>query len=424
MRRRRRFGLLLLAALDALLLAGCQFVRLGSDLDRMSHFGVLAGTAEVEGWSGAPILVAVATRSPEWNAPFEMVAHVYLSEPGYFEFTLPPGSYYLGAVEDRDRGEDLDPDERQRLVPEPLAVRAEEWSAEITLVLELPQPDATPLALRDARAFVVGERGRLEDPRFARGEAEVGIWQPLHAMQRFAAGLFVLEDYDPARTPVVFVHGMGGTARDFRALIARLDSTRFQAWVFQYPTALPLELVAGGLASALAEMHDRYRFERACLVAHSMGGLVARRALGRLAGRGVPIRGFATLASPLAGVAGAESGVHLAPAVVPAWRDLSPGSDFLRGLYEPPLDASIPYTLLFAYQPGKSSDGAVEIASQLRAEAQLEADLVRGIPATHRGVLDDVRAATPLQELLERCRASGDASGPPPRADAAARAER
>ncbi|MEM7409097.1 MAG: alpha/beta fold hydrolase [Myxococcota bacterium] len=407
--RRGPCALLALLVLVALTAGGCRFVRLGSDLEALSRFGVLSGTATVPDWQGDPILVAVATRGRDWNAPLVVVAHVTLSEPGYFEFTLPPGEYYLGAVEDRDAGLDVDPDERFVLHASPYRLDAEDWIPGIELTLEEPS-SANPqhIQLREGRSFVAGELSSLDHPRFARAEATIGLWRPLHALQRHAVGLFVLEPIDPARTPVVFVHGMGGTARDLAGLIEQLDRERFQPWVFQYPSALPLDAIAQGLTRALHEVHGRVGFSRVCLVAHSMGGLVSRKAIDSLVGRGVPVRGFVSIASPFGGVASAAMGVEVAPAVVPSWRDVDPGSAFLEGLYARPLPDAIPYFLLFAFQPRESSDGVVEIASQLRLEAQLEAERVRGFPATHISVLADARVARPVFELLGRCHGAPD----------------
>ena len=401
-------GLLLLVGLAA----GCRFAGLGSDLEALSRFGVLSGSASVDDWEGDPILVAVATRSPGWNAPLVVVAHVTLSEPGYFEFTLPPGRYYLGAVEDRDGGLDVDTGERFAMHAEPYDLRAEDWIPGIELALEPSTPGmAETLELREGRSFVAGERSDLTHPRFDREQATIGLWRPLQAMQRQSVGLFVLDDVDAVRTPVVFVHGMGGTARDLAGLIDRLDRERFQPWVFQYPSALPLDVLATGLASALEELHGRVAFERSCLVAHSMGGLVARSAIDRLRRRGVPVRGFVSIASPFGGVASAAVGVDHAPAVVPSWRDVEPESAFLRSLYAHPLPPDLPYFLLFAFQPRESSDGVVEIASQLRLDAQREASLVRGFPATHISVLADDRVASPVFELLTRCHEGGPPDG-------------
>jgi pimeloyl-ACP methyl ester carboxylesterase len=229
----------------------------------------------------------------------------------------------------------------------------------------------------------------------------------MDALKRFPAGLFFLDEYDPLRVPVLFIHGMSGTARDFAAIIERLDRDQYQPWVAQYPSALPLQIVGGRIAKALVELHARYRFPRACVIAHSMGGLVAREVV-RTLPSDVPVRGLATIASPLGGVHSATAGVRWSPAVVPSWRDIAPGSPFLRGLYEPSLPRAVPYYLLFAFSEGESSDGVVEIASQLRSEAQEEAEVIRGFAGTHTGVLESEDVQRVLSRFLNRCSISDD----------------
>jgi pimeloyl-ACP methyl ester carboxylesterase len=113
------------------------------------------------------------------------------------------------------------------------------------------------------------------------GVTKDGMWTPLQSVLENGAGIFFIEPYDPSRIPVVFVHGVSGTAGDFRALVDALDKHRFQAWFFQYPSGGRLENVARFLQTLLAEMQARHRFERYIVVAHSAGGLVARSALRR-----------------------------------------------------------------------------------------------------------------------------------------------
>lgn len=55
-------------------------------------------------------------------------------------------------------------------------------------------------------------------------------------------------------------------------------------------------------------------------------------------------------------------------------------------------DKGVHYHLLFSYLPDSSSDGAVELSSQLLSEAQEEAESIRGFEVGHVEVLsrDDV----------------------------------
>jgi pimeloyl-ACP methyl ester carboxylesterase len=199
---------------------------------------------------------------------------------------------------------------------------------------------------------------------------------------------------------------MSGTGRDFRRLIETLDLSRFQPWVFQYPSALPIGLLAEFLARALTEQHTTHHLARTCLIGHSMGGLVARAALNHLPSD-LPIGGLATIASPLAGVEIAGAAPRWLPAVAPAWIDLAPESRFLKSLYASPLPPTVTYHLVFSYRAGSSSDGVVETASQLRVEAQEEADVVRGVEVAHRAALADERVFELLGRFLDRCSAEG-----------------
>jgi len=40
-----------------------------------------------------------------------------------------------------------------------------------------------------------------------------------------------------------------------------------------------------------------------------------------------------TINSPMGGMSSASAGVKHSPIVVPSWRDIMPGSDFLKGIH-------------------------------------------------------------------------------------------
>jgi pimeloyl-ACP methyl ester carboxylesterase len=199
----------------------------------------------------------------------------------------------------------------------------------------------------------------------------------------------------------VFIHGIGGYPQEFRHLIAQLDRTKFQAWVVQYPSGWALGDSAEYFRRGLDEMQATHGFERMCLVAHSMGGVVSRAMLNLQAedGGSSYIRLFVTIASPLGGHPAAAQGARLSPVVVPSWRDLVPDGEFIRRLYEHPLRADTRYVLL-----ATTRDTIVPIESQLRDEAQEEAALIRAFAASHVGVLEDEALARRLNTELLNCR--------------------
>jgi pimeloyl-ACP methyl ester carboxylesterase len=248
----------------------------------------------------------------------------------------------------------------------------------------------------------------LADPRFSRVQAQKGLWRPFDFMAEGSPGLYFLEGYHAEKTPVLFIHGYGGTPREFASLISGMDRRRFQPWLYYYPSGIRLETVGAHLAETIRTLHTRYGFRKLVIVAHSMGGLVARKAI--LAGaetagdHGVTL--FVSIASPWDGDERADLGVR-GPTPVWAWYDLVPGSDFLTRLFykraskvRRRLPADTAYHLMFTFVPGQWSDGRVSLHSQLRPEAQAEAAQVHGVAQTHAGVLRDPATAGLLSRLL------------------------
>jgi pimeloyl-ACP methyl ester carboxylesterase len=237
------------------------------------------------------------------------------------------------------------------------------------------------------------------------------------------ASIHQLEPYDPARIPVLFVHGIGGSPRDFRPMLDALDRERFQAWVFQYPTDLRLHLAAHDLGRLLAKLQFEHRFASLIIVAHSMGGLVARRYLIDALDAGDP--GFArvlvTISSPWSGNDWAALGARLVPDPPGPWIDLAPGSAFLVSLSYPL--PQVPHYVFFGYRrapsllTSQSSDGAITLESQIPEWIQQQAARSWGFDADHAGILSSGPALGRLNALLAleagRMRSGGSAKASP-----------
>ena len=422
-------ALALLAPLVLGLLAGCQrYDTLRRDLDTLERWAEVRGEVSVPEWEGGPLVVA-AFRAPEREgAPFTRADVQELARPGAFLFRLEPGAYSFCVFEDRDGDRTHGPDEPYGVWEgfEPVALAPAERLERLRLVAGSRGAGPPRRPAPDCRSMRVGELASLDEPRFDAAHGQLGVWEPLAFLRERAYGLFVLREDAPAepgssavRVPVVFVHGITGYAREFEEAVAGLDRARFEPWVFQYASGLPLETHAERLAQALREMRARRGVGRVCLVAHSMGGLVSRAAFDHLGAGSPEVPLFVTLASPLAGHEGAAAGVAMAPVVVPAWNDLVRGSPFLEGLYDPPLPATTHYGLFFAYASsspwsGAPGDGVVTLESQLRAEAQAEASWMRGFQAGHADILRDEQTLAELRLLLEqRCAAEAGAAEVP-----------
>ena len=267
----------------------------------------------------------------------------------------------------------------------------------------LAQADGTRRSMF-ADLTVAGEVATLEDPRFTEKAAAHGLWKPLDYVAVTHPGVYFLAPFDAARVPVLFVHGMNGSPANFTYLVEHLDRSRFQPWVYSYPSGMHLDAVADHLEHTVEQLHRGQHFAQMAIVAHSMGGLVARGFIlrhAKSAPTDIPL--LVTISTPWNGHAAAE----LAPPAVNAWRDIAPGSEYLQSLFTAQLPTTTRHYLLFTFSRktsrfGASDDHTVTVASQLAAAAQREAVRVVGFDDTHAGVLVDSGVASLLNRLLDQ----------------------
>jgi hypothetical protein len=166
-----------------------------------------------------------------------------------YVFILEASSPYLiVAFQDQDGDRIPDPGEPAGIAgrPEPITVGPEQrltgWEIRLSETTTLGSSlgidfEGLDLSTADSIPIAAGEVTNLDDPRFTAQQAKAGMWTPLSAAREVGGGVYFLEPYDPERIPVLFVHGIGGSPQDFRSLIEGLDRTRYQPWIYHYPTA-------------------------------------------------------------------------------------------------------------------------------------------------------------------------------------------
>lgn len=101
-------------------------------------------------------------------------------------------------------------------------------------------------------------------------------------------GIYLPDVYDPAKIPVVFVHGLKSDPHIWQnamneVLRDPVLREKYQCWYFLYPTGLPVYASAAKLRRMLYIARDHYdpthsnpQMNRMVLVGHSMGGLLSR----------------------------------------------------------------------------------------------------------------------------------------------------
>jgi hypothetical protein len=395
-------------------LPGCALIDAKGDIEAVGQTATIVGTLETPQPSQHPLIVGLFR---DRDGSKSLASYYVRRGPGPFRFRLEPGRYHLFAFEDRNESLSYDEGElayyvgaRQAPITAAAGKELDVGSVRLGAAVPAGVAELRAAARRDLDSSPDLQRLHRgtpldwNDPRFSQEAATEGMWTPYEAFKKYGAGMYFVEPYDPARVPVVFVHGINGSARDFKPIIDSLDRKHFQAWVFQYPSGFRLQMTSDFFLRTLDETQLRYRLRRYAIVAHSMGGLVSRGAVNKIVERGgkPPIAFYATISTPWEGHQGAEMGTRLSPVVLPVWLDMSPGSPYLAGLFRTQLPETLPYYLFFGFRGGSGSDGTVSLQSMLDLVAQEKALRVSGLPEDHDSILRSPVLIERLNALLAK----------------------
>ncbi len=326
-----------------------------------------------------------------------------------FEFLCNAGTYRLVAFVDVDGDGKLGPAEPRvesdKLIEVApgrhitnLHVSLAHGLKPVDFPVELPDPDRA--FARHLVDLHVGDVASLDDARFGAEAGQLGYWQTAEFVKRHGMGISFLQPWEPGKTPVLFVHGAEGHPSEFTDFINGLDRTRFQPWVLSYASGAPLQVSSLMAQQLLEQLRERHHFESLHVVAHSMGGLLARDFITQLSHSAASryVSTFVTFSSPWGGVAMAKVGVESAPSFVASWADVATDSDFLTTALERPLLAR--HYLFFSFEGGNGTDGVIALSSLLEERAQQQASLVYGFPATHTSILKNPSAVKLLNDVL------------------------
>jgi len=439
LRFREKGNALLIAAMVALFAVGCTGVKrfwgYQDQRKQFSEFSELRGTVRTEEPSSSPLVVVLLRIEGE---SYELVDSFTLAGAGRWRFVLRgTGTYWVVAFEDLNADGNYDDEPALGGVAAPkfeISVGHREDGIELVIPAEgrfnvEGRVDIAKLQARSSRdqeratlgqLTVLGDVVEIDDPRFSRENGEKGLWYPLDFVFDVGPGIYFLEEYDPNKIPVLFVHGMTGYPREFEVLAAGLDRRRFQPWFYYYPSGSFLANVSEHLNQSVTDLETRLRFERIFVVAHSMGGLVSRSFILKhhvTSGRDT-VRFFASISTPWRGMESAARGVKFAPKVMdrlpPSFENVALDSPFVHGLFfqdragsvtRRQLPQEIPYHLIFGFvaEEGTNpplSDGVVSLPSALRLEAWEESKSRHLVGADHTGILRQQATVDILNQLL------------------------
>jgi pimeloyl-ACP methyl ester carboxylesterase len=293
--------------------------------------------------------------------------------------------------------------ETMRALQDLLAGAVERWNGQRLLFGDL-RPPMIAVPEKNAGLAALMDRARREDTLVGADDAlfsdemiATGLWQAGFFLDTYGTALFLDQPYDPGRIPLVLVHGINGSPRDFAEMRAHFADSPYQPVAFDYPSGMALADASAQLASRIGEYLGRHGVPRFAVIGHSMGGLVVKGLLDRAESRDLlpAWRVFVSIASPWAGIDAARH-AHRLPRHPASWDDLVPGSAFLQRIHRTRFPDDVPFYLFFGARSDSrimaalgNNDGVLTLASVLDSPVGAGADDVFGFYADHTGLLAD-----------------------------------
>jgi hypothetical protein len=281
-----RLSRILICILCVLSIAGCQLLRAKKAIEKIEEYVPIEGVVHDTSAQTGPVIVVLVRKTSEEEDSID--GYWVMHREGTFRFLRREGDYCVYAFKDVEQDRTFNRNEYVGRHGDPTLVHIRPgeplMKLDITLLPpqkakeqlpELYSPKRKPrkISLEDSNVGVVTS---IDNPDFTAKNGELGFWNPVQFLEQVGAGLYFLEPYTHEKTPVLFVHGASGHPQIWRSILEGLDRTKFQPWIFFYPSGLRLALIGEFLNRELNELHVRHKFDQLFVVAHSMGGLVCR----------------------------------------------------------------------------------------------------------------------------------------------------
>ncbi len=396
------------------LLTGCTFVQLNEETKKIQHSTILVGkvSSTFAAWN-MPVVVAAYTKE---KGKRNVVHYAVLHELGPYELFVPKGNYHIVAFGDKnnnlifDQGEPVGQYVKKEFLAAPaggvvmdldiVITKTNAKNVDFPVDFKIPAKKIGPLHTTSPGAIA-----NLDDALYSDKYGEKGFWAPLEFFLNLGGNIYFLEDYDPEKIPILFVHGAAGSPQNWETFFEKIDRSKYQPWFFYYPSGTSLDSMSYLLFWKLLNLQGKYQFKELCITAHSMGGLVVRSFLVNYGYVFPSITNFISISTPWGGEEFAESGVKYSPAVIPAWKDMQPNGQFIQSIYSKKIPASVKHFLFFGHKGNRNllrpnNDKVVTLASQLDQRSQKEAQSIYGFNEDHKSILASEQVFSQYRAIL------------------------
>lgn len=364
-------------------------------------------------------LYIVAVKEPDApNMPVKVLNYKKLEKCGFYGFLVPVGSISVYAFEDLNGNKKHDPgelfgsfrggspiylDNGRMVYRVDISIKSEQKINEHFEKAGIKNEIKSSYIVKKPES---GTKAGINHYYFDPGFGALGMWRPLELAAMQGPSLFFLDNFDENKTPVLFIHGISGTPMDFKYFCENIDRNRYHVMLFQYPSGFRLDGVVAALDYEIETVVKKYGLNKMIVVAHSMGGLVARTYIQRFHNKNKDlIEKFISISSPYGGHDLASFGVRKeTKSFVPVWIDMVPGSDFQKRMFETPLKT--PFYLFYGNRPHNAekdsdSDGTVSVESMLDKKVVKDAKKIFQFSEDHTSILNSAKVFEKLIEVIE-----------------------
>jgi pimeloyl-ACP methyl ester carboxylesterase len=380
-------------------ITGCFLAKVKKDVRESLASTVLVGRITNTFPGKGPIIVAAYAVN---QGKREVVHYTVLHDFGEYELMVARGNYYIFAYWDKnsnlvyDAGEPAGQYGDPKMVTAPaggvvgelnITIAENIQNIDVPVGFEISAVKPHKLYSRLAGAIV-----DLDDELFSEENGSKGYWEGISFFKEFGGNIYFLEEYDPQKIPILFIHGATGTPKGWKYFVDNIDRTRYQPWFFYYPSGARIQSMAYLLLWKLENLKLKYNFKQLYITAHSMGGLVARSFIVDYSARFPYVKLFVSLATPWGGAGMAEYGVKQSPAVIPCWIDMQPEGVFIRSLDKKKMPDTVSFYMFFGHQGSRNpfrsnNDRTIAFSSLLDRRAQSEAKMNYAFNEDHASII-------------------------------------
>ena len=385
--RARSVQVLLILFSVCFIAVGCTLVKLKKDVSESLASTILVGHVSTPYPGKGPIVVAAYSMN---QGKKEIAHYTILHDSGEYELMVVPGNYYVFAYWDKNSNLIYEEGEPAGQYGDPKFVSVPAGGVVHQIDFVIPEKGSnidlphgfkvSPVKPKKLHSRLAGAITDLDDERFSDENGRKGFWEPVEFYKEFGGNIYFLEEYDPEKIPILFVHGATGTPAGWKYFVNNIDRTRFQPWFFYYPSGARIKSMSYLLFWKLFNLQIKYKFDKMYITAHSMGGLVVRSFIVDYGTYFPYVKLFISLATPWGGDRMAEYGVKQSPAVIPSWIDMQPEGEFIKSLYRTKMPDTTSFYMFSGHRGGRNpfqsnNDGTISLSSILDLRPQAEAKM-------------------------------------------------